>query len=413
MNAWRSIVWGVALCLTIAVIAHSATAQTLQIKAGAGDLPPGRFLSEICEAPAVRDAVLDEFNLKLLEQSRWGSAPGGNILTLRDESGNDVRVVFSLVLLEEEKSPPVQWALMAIYPFDDGTTRTEEQQKALQQLCAKMTIAWAKQLEAALEKFAAEGSQREEQLGLSRLRAAHERLAVAEKELEELRANLQDAERQVSMPAAVLEKQLSEAMSQQQSLELELAGLQARHAALEEQIAQLSVKATQQAEEDEVIKNLKEVVELRTAELAVVRQAYEAGQASGGAAAKVAVELATAKAELAEARRDAAEVVGGGTLEWLQTDLAQCTIRQQESRGKQEFARGRAEQLSAELRMETTLIQPLRDRCAALARRVESLEDAKFTAEVELERAASQRQPVQVRLLMLPQAEKPAGAEKN
>jgi len=301
---------------------------------------------------------------------------------------------------------------LSIYPWQDGTiNRTPEQEKELTHLCGKMTAAWAKQLELALNRFVSSGKHQVEALEESSMRA-RDRFTTATNELEKLRQSLRECESHVSMPAAVLEAQLTAAMSQVQSLELERAGLQSRHEALETWIAKMGKETAERAKGDEVVKNLQEVVDLRTQELEIVRRAVDVGRGAPGDIEKAAVELATAKAELAQAQQDAHTVKSSGTFTWLNSELTQCTIRQEECRGRLEFAQNRAEKLAEELRLESTEIQPLREKVGMMTPRVEMLEDAMFDAELELERAASQRQPVVVRLLT-PPVEEAVGGEQS
>lgn len=412
MSRLRSFVRGAALLLAIAVAAPSAQAETLQIKAAPGDLPPGHILSTMFYSPAMRDAVLNELKLELIEQLKVQQNLGGTVLKFKDAQGNEQQVVFSAVVVEEGKEPDVYWGLLNIYPYqDESIHRTNDQEKELTQLCGKMTAAWAKQLEVALNRFVSGGNHRKESLEQSSMRA-QQRFAVATKELDVLRQSLREREIQVSMPAVVLESQLTAAMSQLQSLELELAGLESRHKALEAWIAKMGKETAEQAQGDEVVKNLQEVVDLRTQELEIVRRAVDVGRSAPGDVEKAAVELATARAELAQAQQDAHTVKNAGTFTWLNNELTQCTIRQEECRGRLEFAQKRAEKLAVELRLESSEVQPLREKVGMMARRVEMLVDAMFDAELEQERAESQRQPVVVRLL-LPSAEEAAASEES
>jgi hypothetical protein len=405
--------------LSVAALATTphAFAQAVQVKAAPGDLPPDHLVISLWHSPTLRDAVLAKLNLELVETVPDPRGSGGQIMQLKDKSGQQFEIALSFSLQDEsvdKKDATSLWGMASIYPYQDGTTeRTKEQEKELTQLCSEMTVDWAEQLEMTLREFAAEGAQRDEEFDRRRLALAEMRLDEAKKELETFRVSLHDVEHQVSMPAAVLETQLSEAMSQLQSLELELAGLQARREAIEVQLATVQAEALKHADVDEVAAQLQSVVEIRQRELELVKQSVDVGKATPIELEMVKGKLATAKAEYAEAKRDAMKSESGATLDWLRNDLAQCIIRQQECIGKRQFAESRATKLSEELRTESMLVQPLREKCALMARRVESLEDAKHATEMEIERDFSQRQSVQVRLLMPRETEKAPEPEQK
>jgi hypothetical protein len=109
------------------------------------------------------------------------------------------------------------------------------------------------------------------------------------------------------------------------TLEMELAGVQARRQALQEQIARIGQDA-EKAVDDEIASELERVVALRGKELERVRALAERGQASDMEVGRYEEEWATAKVQLLTHREEARHRHGGDLLHRFNEELATLSI---------------------------------------------------------------------------------------
>lgn len=377
----------------------------VQIQAAPGNLPPRFMLTLMTSSDAVIASTLRAVDATLVEV--------GDGLRVRTKEGDEFWVRLSLEFSEAEQTlndNSSLWGLIGVQASaDDRKELSEALRKSADAFCPKLVNAWIRQIEITLNRFVEEPLLREIREQQAQADEAAARLAAAEEDLAKLNSQVRALQELVSLPAAVLEKQLSDAVTQRQSLELDVAGLDARGNALESEIRASADEAAKSVNDDEVVANLAKVVDLRRRELKMVDQQVASGQASAREREAAEVQLVTAAADLAEARRTAAKLHGSNMLDLMRSDLLQTASKLTECRVKKDLIEKREAEYRKMLQIETQEIQPWREKIPAAQRLVEELMEAKRAAERELRRLERERQPVLVRKLV---PEPPAADEK-
>jgi hypothetical protein len=127
-----------------------------------------------------------------------------------------------------------------------------------------------------------------------------------------LRAKLRELAGRADVSTQGVTAAVSRLEEEKEKLELDLLGKKARREALEKEIAGQADRLQKQAQTDPVVAELKKVVEAREAKLKQVRQQYDSGAASQREVNDSVVEVAEARAKLAERERGGGNGEGGG-----------------------------------------------------------------------------------------------------
>jgi len=118
----------------------------------------------------------------------------------------------------------------------------------------------------------------------------------------------------------------SELMRTVQGLEMELAGMEARRKAIQEQIVQGRELADKQLAEDEVTKELKTLLDLSKMNLEGVQKAVHSGRAPETDLTQAMESMTRAKIELARRREEMMKAAGGGQLEQYNAELSRMAV---------------------------------------------------------------------------------------
>lgn len=124
-----------------------------------------------------------------------------------------------------------------------------------------------------------------------------------------------------------LDQQLGSLKNDRLTLRAEIAGFRARHEAIVTQIKVQSDKLAAAADQgQDVLNELETIVDLRTTQLDAINQMFKSAAASMAEVLDARVKLSTAKADLAERRRQIALEAGSKLLEGLNQQLASVQI---------------------------------------------------------------------------------------
>ena len=126
--------------------------------------------------------------------------------------------------------------------------------------------------------------------------------------------------------AETLTQRRNQIMRDIQILELDLAGLEARRTATEDQIARAQLEAEERLANDTVTVELQGIVELQTKILAEKRVQMEYGQMPASGLRETQENLAKARIELARRKEDLTWSASGGRLTNLSGQLSQIAI---------------------------------------------------------------------------------------
>ena len=124
----------------------------------------------------------------------------------------------------------------------------------------------------------------------------------------------------------VLAGQRSELMRTVQGLEMELAGMEARRRAIQEQIVQGRELADRQLAEDEVTKELKKLLDLSMMNIERIEKAVDSGRAPETDLTQAMESMTRAKIELARRREEMMKSAGGGQLEQYNAELSRIAV---------------------------------------------------------------------------------------
>ncbi len=170
-----------------------------------------------------------------------------------------------------------------------------------------------------------------------KLEAAREEAERAQARVEELQHKdqaLRASAGQQNLNREHLMDHLSHLRGQTRGLRTSLAILNARREAVEKQIAELTAKATEQAQTDPVIEELKRVVEIRRGQLDRVQSLNEQGLAAVDEIAEYKERLAVAGMQLAERRQQLATTMGPDMLAELNRQLYELNLEEAELAAK-------------------------------------------------------------------------------
>jgi hypothetical protein len=221
-------------------------------------------------------------------------------------------------------------------------------------------------------------SRRAMELELVRLKSDAEQ---AQQAAEVASQKLHDTQKRVLLDSgdlseSSLQELLTDLTKQRQALEVALAGMNGRIEALQEQVARTAKRAETESADDEIVKNLMRVVELRAQQHRHLMELADDGVISKAELAKAEEQVALAKIELAQAKR-AGSRSASEQLDKLNGELAQVTIGMSEAKSKLEFVSNRLEEQVQVLRI-TAEAKPLR---VQLERQIAALADLRAQAD--------------------------------
>jgi hypothetical protein len=198
----------------------------------------------------------------------------------------------------------------------------------------------------------------------------------------------------------VLQELASDLKKTQQALEVELAGMKGRATALQEEVAKTAARVRKDPTDDEVVRNLKRVLELRASQLEVLQTMFKAGAAATQVDVMRAEEqVALAQVELAQAK-EANRRSASDRLEKLNDDLAQIATSVAETEAKLDHVNRRLEEHSQLLDRETEA-QPLREKLAADTANLVSFKAAADQAVAKVRQLESTFRPTRIEVFEL------------
>jgi hypothetical protein len=124
----------------------------------------------------------------------------------------------------------------------------------------------------------------------------------------------------------VVASRKQELLRQRQMLDMDMARLQARRTAIEQQIADGSKQAIWRIGDDPVLAEMEKVLEHGAAQLVRVEKLVRDGSVSAAELDKLKMEIARAKIELAKRRQELADAAGGNQLARLNGELSTLAI---------------------------------------------------------------------------------------
>ena len=177
---------------------------------------------------------------------------------------------------------------------------------------------------------------------------AAQQLDQATMEAKELRAKLRDLAGRADVSTQGITAAVSRLEEEKEKLELDLLGKKARREALEKEIAEQAATLQKQTDSDPVARELKTIVEVRTAKLDNLKKLVDSGQASQGELNDAIASVAEARAKLAERQRGGGAIAGGGeTLEALNRERVNLSVDLRELEARLEFVSKRLPSLRA------------------------------------------------------------------
>jgi hypothetical protein len=179
-------------------------------------------------------------------------------------------------------------------------------------------------------------------------------------------------------------KGFGEAASRQRELQLQNAGIQARREAIERRVDEVRGQAADAVDNDEIIKELRAILEIREKQLKAVRAVHETGTTTEAELRKVEAEVAQARIDLLKSKRDAELRAGGAALQELNNELSRLVIQSAETeaqlKANQEMMGALRDRIQKDVRGHAE-IGALQEKLAALRSRQNEIESRLFSIE--------------------------------
>jgi hypothetical protein len=153
----------------------------------------------------------------------------------------------------------------------------------------------------------------------------------------------------VETDARNLGGQRSELARNVQSLELQLAGLEARQKAIQEQIAATREEGGKQLAKDPVTQELQKLVEISEHNLSQLRQSAQAGRVSAAELAEAEKNMAQARIDLARRREELSGQAGGRQLDEFTKELSRLAINKAEWEAQLQIVRKQLDEVQRQL----------------------------------------------------------------
>ena len=158
----------------------------------------------------------------------------------------------------------------------------------------------------------------------------------------------------VETDVRILAAQRNNLAGKLQDLELSLAGQEARRKAIAEWIVGTQRETHLRLADDQVTKELENLVQLSAENLSNLRKQADAGRASGMDLAQATENLTRARIELAKRREELSKQVGGGQLEQFSSEMGRIAIDKAEKEAQQEILRRQLAQVQQQLARAST-----------------------------------------------------------
>lgn len=169
----------------------------------------------------------------------------------------------------------------------------------------------------------------------------YERLGAVEKAL-------YDEAGRVDLSRDAILARLRELESLEHRLALQLVAQQARRRATTEQIASISAGVEEKVKTDAVVAELMQVVTLREQQVERMRGLFDMGQADAAQLGQAQEQLAMARAQVAQQRRDASAAAAGNVLAKLNDDLIMLSVETAEAEAQLAHVRSELEKLRSQ-----------------------------------------------------------------
>jgi len=158
----------------------------------------------------------------------------------------------------------------------------------------------------------------------------------------------------VETDVRILAAQRNDLAGKLQDLELSLAGQEARRKAIAKWIVGTQRETHLRLADDQVTKELENLVQLSAENLSNLRKQADAGRASGMDLAQATENLTRARIELAKRREELSKQVGGGQLEQFSSEMGRIAIDKAEKEAQQEILRRQLAQVQQQLARAST-----------------------------------------------------------
>ena len=239
----------------------------------------------------------------------------------------------------------------------------------------------------------------------------------AQQAAEFARQSLDDTQKRIrqasgDLAESSLQEIVTDLTKQRQALEVELAGMKGRIEALQEQVARNAKRAEEASADDEIVKNLTRVIELRAQQQRYLKELADASAISKAELAKAEEQVALAKIELAQAKRTTSRSASE-QLDKLNGQLTQATIGMSEAKSKLDYVSNQLE-LRMHLLQEAAEAKPFR---VQLEKQIAALADLRAQADeaaAQVRKLESSFRPARVEFFELKTGEeKPANSERS
>lgn len=137
--------------------------------------------------------------------------------------------------------------------------------------------------------------------------------------------------------------------NQIRNVEMQMAGMEARRQAIEEQIARTRDQADRKLAQDTVTQELQRLVQMNGERLSLLRKQIDAGRLPESELAQAEENLARARIELARRQEELTRVAGGSRLEEFTSDLSRMAIQTAEQRARLEVYRSQLDETQRQL----------------------------------------------------------------
>ncbi len=167
-------------------------------------------------------------------------------------------------------------------------------------------------------------------------------------ELQQLRRQLLEESGRADLSAEVITEELTELARDKRHLDMELHTRRIRQAMLEQRVAKISADLEARADGDAILHELTRVVEIHEQNLARYKARHEAKMvASSPEFSEAQEQLAHARVELLQARKEVVQQVGGHALGAYNSELAQASMQAAELEAQISFLEERKEEIRA------------------------------------------------------------------
>lgn len=218
----------------------------------------------------------------------------------------------------------------------------------------------------------------------------------AQNHLDELLAKQIALASKSELPYTVLMESIGSLQREKQSTQLELVGLEARAAAIQEQVKLASERSKTTDADTSVIRELQEVLNVKEQQLARIHALHESGTTTEHEVLGAREQLLKAKVDLAKAR--AAAMGGGERLDKFNTDLVQVAIDTTAAKAKLAFIEKEMDERLHQSREQRQIEQELESVSAQVDQARTSLANTKASSE-SLNRRVSNYEPTKLEVI--------------